>query len=89
MTDEKMRDKDWLLGIKNMNSKAVSKFKVGQVVRVNTDYYNITHKSEQYQRITRVWPWSECEDNPFGYSLVNGDQANQKWLIALTKKEIG
>jgi hypothetical protein len=75
-----------------------AKFKVGQVVRVNTEWYRTKAKrGEQYQRITRVWPWTPTTTrwvptiagDSFGYDLLNGDAAHQKYLQPLTQKERG
>ncbi len=60
------------------------KFKVGQVVRINTDFYKRKHKTEQYQRILKVWPWGKG----FGYSLV-GDEAHENYLESLSSRERG
>jgi hypothetical protein len=66
-----------------------AKFKVGQVVRVNTEWYRTKAKrGEQYQRITQVWRWTPTSDS-FGYDLLNGDAAHQKYLQPLTQKERG
>jgi len=66
-----------------------AKFKVGQVVRVNTEWYRTgTKRGEQYQRITQVWRWMSMSDS-FGYTLLNGDKAHQKYLQPLTQKERG
>ena len=66
------------------------KFKVGQVVRINTDWYRTpTKRREQYQRITRVWKWMAQKDLGFGCTLLNGDNAHEKFLKALTDKERG
>jgi hypothetical protein len=60
------------------------KFKVGQVVRINTDWYKKEHKGEQYQRIIRVWPWG----NRYGYDLLCGDACHEKYLAPLTAREL-
>ena len=67
------------------DGKRKPKFRVGQVVRIDVPYY----KAKPYQRITRVWPWSECKATPFGYDFLNGDRANEKHLKPLTAKERG
>jgi len=74
---------------KPMATDGKPKFKVGQVVRINTEWYASDRKGQQYQRITRVWGWSECKKSPRGYSFVNGDKCNEKYVSALTKKELG
>jgi hypothetical protein len=68
-----------------------AKFKVGQVVRVNTEWYRTKAKrGEQYQRITQVWRWKPPSDSfGYGYNLLNGDEAHQKYLQPLTQKERG
>jgi hypothetical protein len=79
-----------------------AKFKVGQIVRVNTKWYRSTRKDQQYQRITQVWRWTptRCPQNDredhrrfrdlgYGYNLLNGDEAHQKYLQPLTQKERG
>jgi hypothetical protein len=67
-----------------------AKFKVGQIVRVNTKWYRSTRKDQQYQRITQVWRWRPPSDSfGYGYSLLNGDEAHQKFLQPLTQKERG
>lgn len=70
-------------------SKATPKFKVGQVVRMNTNYYRGAWVNEQYQRIVAVFPWPACKKSPFGYVLANKDEANEKFLSALAIKERG
>ena len=65
-----------------------AKFKVGQIVRVNTQWYRSTRKDQQYQRITQVWRWTPTSDS-FGYDLLNGDAAHQNYLQPLTQKERG
>jgi hypothetical protein len=71
-----------------------AKFKVGQVVRMNTEWYRTRKmRGEQYQRITRVWEWPtfhrQTEIGGFGYTLLNGDEAHEKFLAALTSAERG
>ena len=68
-----------------------AKFKVGQVVRIDTEWYRTKAKrGEQYQRITRVWRWTPTTTGgSFGYNLLNGDAAHQKALQPLTQKERG
>ena len=67
-----------------------AKFKVGQIVRVNTKWYRSTRKDQQYQRITQVWRWTPTSDSfSYGYNLLNGDAAHQKYLQPLTQKERG
>ena len=77
------------------------KFKRGQVVFIDTDYYKTkNHRGEQFQKITRVWRWLPAhpgdptwQANPrgptWGYNFANGDEANEKWLKPLTKQQIG
>ena len=68
------------------------KFKVGQVVRMDTEWYRAKEKkAEQYQRIKKVWLWNRrSKGTPrFGYDLVNGDSCNEKWLKPLTSRESG
>jgi hypothetical protein len=69
-----------------------SKFKVGQVVRINTDWYT-THPervTQIYQRVTRVWAWNPANlKSGFGVSVSNGDQMHEKYLKPLTKRERG
>jgi hypothetical protein len=67
-----------------------AKFKVGQIVRVNTQWYRSTRKDQQYQRITQVWRWTTIRGAfGYGYNLLNGDEAHQKYLQPLTQKERG
>lgn len=65
------------------------KFKKGQVVRIATESYRTKWKEQQYQKIVRVWNWATCKASPFGYTLANGDNANEKYLRALTEGERG
>ena len=66
------------------------KFKVGQVVRINTEFYNKgARRNQQYQRITRVWNWQKGTRFPFGYTLLNKDECNERFLEPLTKRELG
>jgi hypothetical protein len=64
-------------------------FKTGQVVRLATEWYEGEKKAEKYQRVTRVYPWFASKKYPYGYILANGDQANEKYLRALTEREAG
>jgi len=71
-------------------AKKEPRFKVGQVVMVDTAWYAMDHKKvERYQKIKTIWPWPEYKPQPYGYTLDNGDSANEKWLRALTKREAG
>lgn len=74
------------------------KFKVGQVVLINTRWYS--KRNDRYQRIGEVFPWPTCKakDGGFGYGLsgsffgksyVSGDEVHEKHLKALTSKERG
>jgi hypothetical protein len=83
-----------------MATKKKTMFKVGQVVRIDADYYRRERRAEQYQRITRVFPWTTSVrgdfgntvgnvQNGFGCCLLNGDECHEKYLKALTKKELG
>lgn len=76
------------------------RFKVGQVVRINTDWYRTKRKNERYQRITGVFAWTVTEDTgtgtshsrqsakwPWGYRFLNGDEANERFVKALTGRE--
>jgi hypothetical protein len=74
---------------KPMTTERKPRFKVGQVVRINTDWYASYRKDQKYQRITDVWSWPESKKSPWGYSFVNGDRCNEKYVSALTKKELG
>ena len=69
--------------------KKKPKFRVGQVVRVNTDYYKTNWRAQQYQKITKVWPWLVPGPYPWGYSLANGSKANERYLKPLTVRERG
>jgi hypothetical protein len=68
-----------------------AKFKKGQVVRIDTEYYRDEHKGEQFQLITRVWIWNNANKNTpkFGYSFANGDECNEKYVKPLTTKQAG
>jgi hypothetical protein len=63
------------------------KFRVGQVVRIHCEWYATARKEQQYQRITKVWPWGAWPQ--WGYTFLNGDKANEKFVRPLTKKESG
>ena len=67
------------------------KFHVGQIVRINTNWYKTERKEQQYQRITKVWPWIvdkiKSIKYPWGYSLLNGDKCNERYLEPLSSKE--
>jgi hypothetical protein len=67
------------------------KFSVGQVVRIHTDWYATARKEQQYQRITAVWPWRVGRKTVprWGYTFLNGDKANEKYVRPLTAKESG
>lgn len=74
------------------------KFRVGQVVRINTKYYD---KAKRYQKIVAIFPWicSQRTDVgnihvqstkfPFGYRLANKDECNEKFLAPLSERELG
>jgi hypothetical protein len=65
-------------------------FKVGQVVMLDTEFYQTGENSaERYQRIVRVFPWKSCKAHPFGYKFLNGDECNEKYIRPLTTKEHG
>lgn len=65
-----------------------SPFKVGQVVKITADFYEQgDRKAQQYQRITKVWPWGWR--NLFGYDFANGDVCSEKFIRALTSRERG
>ena len=67
------------------------RFKVGQVVRLDTEWYNTVRKEQKYQRITRRWKWVSRTASSrwlgWGYTFSNGDMAHEKWVKPLTKKE--
>ena len=66
------------------------KFKVGpKVVRLNVKFYQQGERlNEQYQRITRIAPWSGI-DRGFELKFINGDRCHEKFAKALTGKELG
>lgn len=67
-------------------------FKVGEVVRIGTDFYKKERNNQKYQRIVSVWNWTVRNITTglgFGYSLSNGDECHEKYLVKLTKKELG
>jgi hypothetical protein len=64
-------------------------FKVGQVVRINAYNDKDSRGDQRYQRITRVFPWPKHKPHPFGYKFLNGDECNEKFVGALTSKELG
>jgi hypothetical protein len=77
---------------KNKTEVPEPKFHVGQVVAITADYYTDRkrgHYKEMFQRITQVWPWPECAKSPWGYSFRNGDECNEQFVRALTKREAG
>lgn len=73
--------------------KATARFRVGQVVRIDTEMYRLesSYGNERYQRITKVWDWYDA--NPgvpkFGYTFLNGYECNEVFVRELTKKERG
>ena len=72
--------------------KSAPKFKKGQVVKIVTDWYRKERKAQQYQLITFVFPWKKRSgkvDGGYGLEFVNGDQCHEKFVRALTTKEIG
>ena len=72
--------------------KSKPKFKKGQVVKLVTDWYKKERKAAAYQRITFVFPWRSRLDKAgsgYGLEFVNGDQCHEKFVRALTTKEIG
>jgi hypothetical protein len=65
------------------------RFRVGQVVRIDTEWYRRGEgKGQQYQRIVRIYNWADITRYPFGYDFLNGDSANEKYVRPLTKREI-
>ena len=67
------------------------KFSVGQVVRIDAEFYKKQRKDSQYQRIVSCWSWPGRlhKPHPFGYTFLNGDECNEKYIKSLSPKELG
>lgn len=66
------------------------KFRKGQVVRIDTDFYRNERVSQQYQEIVAVWEWEGAGKGipGFGYTFANGDEANEQYVRGLSKVEL-
>ena len=72
-----------------MSQEKRAKFRIGQVVRLDTDFYEGERKGQKYQRIVRRFAWPQYPKQPFGYEFLNGDSCNERWIKPLTGRERG
>ena len=79
------------------------KYRIGQVVRINTEFYDTKRREQRFQEITHIGPWGKssgcldtemqsdcaCQSFSFEYTFANGDHCHEKFLKPLTKRQKG
>jgi len=75
---------------RSKKAKAGPKFRVGQVVYIDIDYYKRPEKKhEQFQQIVSMKPWPIKAFPGMQLTFANHDCCHEMWVRPLTARESG